>query len=378
MAILLKMELNKVIIAPDSYKGTLSAKQAADIISQEVSAAFPNCSIVKMPIADGGEGSVDTIISAIGGETYSVQALSPDNRIIPAYFGITANGTAVIEMAQSSGLTKQNGLHPMTADTYGFGQLILAALDRGAADFILCIGGSATTDGGCGMAAAIGVRFLDSMGNSFVPCGGTLAEISKIDVSRIDKRISESRFTVMCDVENPLYGTSGAAHIYGPQKGASTEQVAVLDAGLRHLGDVLSKLFDKDYASVSGAGAAGGLGAGCMAFLGASLMRGSDAILELCGFSGHIAESDLIITGEGKLDDQSFNGKVLSGILRDAGGVHVCSICGICECDEAMLRRYGISVYEACDGIPVEECMADPAKYIRIAAQKAMRDIHIA
>ena len=372
------MELKKVIIAPDSFKGTLSAKQAADIIAQEVTAAFPDCSIVKMPIADGGEGSADTIISAMGGETYCVQVLSPDKRSIPAYFGITANGTAVIEMAQSSGITKQNGLHPMTADTYGFGQLILAAIDRGATDFILCIGGSATTDGGCGMAAALGVRFMDSTGNTFVPCGGTLADISKIDVSIVDKRISESRFTVMCDVDNPLYGTNGAAYIYGPQKGANAEQVAVLDAGLRYLGDVLCKLFDKDYAFVPGAGAAGGLGAGCMAFLGADLMRGSDAILELCGFSGHIAESDLVITGEGKLDEQSFYGKVLSGILHDAGGVHVISICGICECDEALLRRHGISVYEACDGIPVEECMADPAKYIRIAAQKAIRDIHIA
>ena len=366
------MILNKVIIAPDSFKGALTAKQATEIIAAEISAAFPGCTIIKMPIADGGEGSVDTIIAAIGGEIFETQALSPDDRTINAGFGIAADGTAIVEMAQSSGITKQNGLHPMTSTTYGFGQLILAALERGAEEFILCIGGSATTDGGCGMGAALGINFLDEQGNSFVPSGATLGSIKRIDMSGLDKRIGESSFTVMCDVENPLYGTTGAAHIFSPQKGASLEQVLYLDEGLRHLGTLLFKQFGEDIANTPGAGAAGGLGAGCMAFLGANLMSGIDAILKLCGFEKHTEDADLIITGEGKLDSQSFFGKVLSGILSKAGNVPVWSICGVCDCDETLLREKGIRVFQTSEGITAEESMSNTEKYLGMATRRAI------
>ena len=369
------MKLKKVIVAPDSFKGTLSAKHVADVISQQVIASFPDCNIIKMPIADGGEGSVDTIIDAIGGKTYQAHALSPDDRMIQASYGIASNGTAIIEMAQSSGITKQDGLHPMTSSTYGFGQLILAALERGASDFILCIGGSATTDGGCGMAAALGVLFTNDMGRSFVPCGGVLTEIAEIDISGIDRRIRDSRFTVMCDVDNPLCGINGAAYIYGPQKGADPEQVAMLDEGLQHLQTVFLRCSGIDHSGVPGAGAAGGLGFGCMAFLGAELMSGSEAILKLCGFRDHIVNADLIITGEGKLDEQSFSGKVLSGIIREAGGVPIYSICGVCECDKTLLNKHSVSVYETSECATIEESMTDPARYIQIATQKAMHDI---
>ena len=367
------MKLNKVIIAPDSFKGALSANQVADIIAEEVNAEFPGCTVIKMPIADGGEGSTDTILAAMGGKKYTAQALSPDDRHIAASFGIAADGTAILEMAQSSGLTMQSGMHPMTASTFGFGQLILAALDRGARDFILCIGGSATTDGGGGMAAALGVRFLDRTGSSFVPCGGTLVKISRIDVGDIDGRIRESRFTVMCDVDNPLFGENGAAYVYAPQKGAKPEQVLALDKGLRHLGKTLFDQFGTDFSGVPGAGAAGGLGAGCMAFLNANLMSGSEAILNLCGFEKHLPGTDLIITGEGKLDAQSFYGKVLSGILSRAPHVPVCSICGVCDCDEGFLKGRNINIFEASEGVSMEESMKNPVKYLRIAAGKAMK-----
>ena len=175
------MKLNKIIIAPDSFKGVLTAKEVTDIIASEVSAAFPCCEIIKMPIADGGEGSVDAILSSVGGTKQETAVLSPDDREINAYYGMAENGAAIIEMAQSSGITRQNGLHPMTSTTYGFGQLILDALRRGAGDFMLCIGGSATTDGGCGMAAALGVRFTDKNGNSFIPNGETLEKIKNIE-----------------------------------------------------------------------------------------------------------------------------------------------------------------------------------------------------
>ena len=364
--------MKKVIIAPDSFKGSLSSILVADIVAEEVLEVFPDCTVVKMPIADGGEGSIDTIITTIGGNIYEAEVLSPDDRLISASFGIAADGTAIVEMAQSSGITKQKGLNPMTSSTYGFGQLILAALNRGARDFTLCIGGSATTDAGCGMAAALGIVFADRRGIAFTPCGGTLNEIMRIDTSGIDKRIKESKFTVMCDVDNPLHGTSGAAHVYGPQKGADSDQVHTLDEGLQHFGTILYEQFGMDYASIPGAGAAGGLGAGCIAFLEANLVNGSEAILKLCDYKKHLVGADLIITGEGRLDMQSFNGKVLSGILREAGDIPVFSICGACECDDALLREHGLSVFETSEGISVEESIAFPAKYIKIAAKKVV------
>jgi len=369
------MQLRKIIIAPDSFKGSLTSRQVADIIASEIASALPGCEIVSMPIADGGEGSVETILSALGGEMHTAKVRSPDDREISAGYGIAQDGTAIIEMAQSSGITKQNGLHPMTSTTYGFGQLIVDALERGAMEFMLCIGGSATTDGGCGMAAALGAVFLDENGKEFVPSGGTLLNITSIDTGGLDKRISESRFTVMCDVTNPLYGPSGAAFVYSPQKGASPEQVILLDEGLRHLGSVFMETFSKDFANTPGAGAAGGLGAGCLVFLDASLKSGIDAILELCGFKRHLDNTDLIITGEGKLDLQSFNGKVLSGILSDAGNVPVWSICGINECDAELLRKFGVSVFETCDGFSAEESMRDPEKCLRIAVRRMLESV---
>jgi len=375
------MQPGKIIIAPDSFKGNLTANRVADIIAAEVSKELPDCNIVKMPIADGGEGSVDAILSAIGGEVFAVRVRSPDDRRIEAAYGIAYNATAIIEMAQSSGITRQIGLHPMTSTTYGFGQLILAALKRGARDFILCIGGSATTDGGCGMAAALGARFLDRNGESFVPCGETLCDILEIDTDDIDTRIAKSRFTVMCDVENPLFGPDGAAHVYAPQKGADPEQVLILDRGLRHYGGLLEEKFGKEpalrsqFVEIPGAGAAGGLGAGCMAFLGANLMSGIDAILKLCDFEKHRADASLIITGEGKLDSQSFQGKVLSGLLQRANGIPVWSICGICDCDEAVLKKYDIKVFEMSKGITVEESMREPEKYLRAAARRAIESV---
>ena len=369
------MTLNKVIVAPDSFKGVLTSKQVTDIIADEVRKAFSGCEIVNMPIADGGEGSVDTIITSVSGHIYEASVLSPDDRQINATYGIATSGAAILEMAQSSGITRQNGLHPMTATTYGFGQLILVALDRGAREFMLGIGGSASTDGGCGMASALGVRFLDKGGSSFVPCGETLCNIVSIDMGGIDKRVAESKFTVMCDVDNPLYGENGAAYIYSPQKGASPAQVLELDKGLRHHGDVLHKHFGKDFSTAPGAGAAGGLGAGCVAFLGAKLKSGIEAILQICDFCRHIDGADLVITGEGKLDSQSFQGKVLYGILREAGDVPVWSICGVCESDPATLLENNLTVFEASEGITIEESKSNPEKYLRIATQRAMQRV---
>jgi len=385
------MGLNKVIVAPDSFKGTLTSGEVADVIADEVRRVFPDCEIVKMPIADGGEGSVDVILSAVGGEICTIGVLSPDDRQIDAYYGFTDSGTAIIEMAQSSGITRQEGLNPMTSTTYGFGQLIADALDKNSVidqnenkpdvgKFKLCIGGSATTDGGCGMAAALGVRFYDKDGNSFIPCGETLINIAAIDDTGLDERIAGSSFVVMCDVDNPLYGTNGAAYIYGPQKGADSEQIIILDEGLRHYGAVLEKHFGKSYSNIPGAGGAGGLGAGCLAFLGAEIRSGIDAILGLYDFGEQCKNTDLVITGEGKLDSQSFQGKVLSGILREAGNVPVWSVCGVCDYDRdgihkmsvTDLRHEPVAVFETSKGVGKDESMNDPVKYIRIIMQAAL------
>jgi len=362
-----------------------------DIIADEIGFAFPACEIVKMPIADGGEGSVDVILSAVGGNTRTVKVLSPDDRQIDAYYGIADNGTVVMEMAQSSGITKQNGLHPMTSTTFGFGQLISDALDRslqGSAEsignFNLCIGGSATTDGGCGMAAALGVKFLNKHGDEFIPCGETLIDIAGIDTTALDKRIAECNFTVMCDVDNPLCGIDGAAYVYGPQKGANPDQIVILDAGLRHYGAVLKKHFGKDFADIPGAGGAGGLGTGCLAFLNAEIQSGINAILNIYDFKKQCKDADLVITGEGKLDAQSFQGKVLSGILRESGNVPVWSICGVCDFNAEELKEKSVTatrsepvvVFEICEIACVESCLKEPAKHLRATIYKALKTIN--
>ena len=372
----------KVIVAPDSFKGSLTAVQVADIIAEAVLELHPHCEVVKLPLADGGEGSIDAILSALNaGSIYSAQALSPDEQLIDAQFGIIntdKDKSAVLEVAQSSGITRQVGLHPMTSSTYGFGQLILAALDKGARDFTLCIGGSASTDGGAGMAAALGVEFLNADGKYFVPNGETLSKVKKIDVSALDSRIAQSKFTVLCDVSNPLFGLDGAAYVYAPQKGASPTQVEVLDAGLRHLSKVIAATTtasDSDYASLSGAGAAGGLGFGSMVFLQAELVSGIEAILELCKFKEHLQGTDLIITGEGKLDAQSFSGKALSGILKASGEVPVVSICGSNDCDELYLSKHGLRAYTISKHFSLKESLQSPENCLEVTAGKALTSL---
>jgi len=367
--------MKKVLIAPDSFKGTLSATQVADTIAAVVAERFPDCIIEKLPMADGGEGSVEAIIAAVGGCIEYAHVQSPDNKSIPAHFGVTTDNTAVLEVAQSTGITRQIGLHPMTSNTYGFGQLILCALDLGLRDFFLCLGGSASTDAGCGMAAALGVQFLDSAEQPFVPSGATLHEIAGIDTSRIDSRIKDSTFTVMCDVDNPLYGKSGAAWVYAPQKGAGLAEVQVLDQGLCHVSELYRQTFGIDYAGIPGSGAAGGLGFGCMTLLEASLVSGIDAILNLCDFQGRLIDVELIITGEGKIDRQSFCGKVLSGILRSAEGIPVLSICGVNDAEEHLLHNHGLAVFEISENGSLEESLRNPKDCLKRSTIKALETL---
>lgn len=354
----------KIIIIPDSFKGCMSSIEVASIIEEEVTKST-NRKCITLPIADGGEGSVECILASLGGTKEYVLVKSPENRDILAFYGISKDKTAIIEIAESSGITKQTTYQAKEATTYGFGQLILDALNQGCRKFLLCLGGSATTDCGCGMAAALGIRFFNADGEEFVPVGGTLSQVTRIDMSQRDVRIKESEFTIMCDVENPLYGELGAAYVYAPQKGASKEDVVILDQGLRRICKVLKETTGIDYSTLKGGGAAGGVGCGCKAFLGAKIQSGIDAMLEITGFDERKKESNLIITGEGKLDRQSLMGKVLSGIKRHAGEIPIVVFCGICEMSEDELRGLGIHAIEIGRGISLEESMKHGSMYLK-------------
>jgi len=297
----------KIIIAPDSFKGTLTAVQVCDIMSAAVRDVIADADIITIPVADGGEGTVD----AFGAEKVYVDVTDPDGKQIRSYYGTLGN-TAVIEMAACSGLPLTQLKNPELTTTYGVGELILHALDNGYREFIVGLGGSATNDGGTGMAAALGVKFYTSAGDMFIPVGGTLDKIARIDMSSLDPRIGESHFITMCDIDNKLYGERGAAYIFAPQKGADTEMVKRLDSGLIHF----ANLIGGNIADLPGGGAAGGMGAGMVAFLNAELKSGIDTVLDKVGFNAHIEDANVIFSGEGKFDDQSIHGKVVSGIAN--------------------------------------------------------------
>lgn len=309
----------KILIAPDKFKGSLSAFEVADSIEKGILKVFPEAVIEKVPMADGGEGTVESLVDATGGKIIKTNVKDPLFRDIESFYGILGDGkTAVIEMAAASGLylLKDYERNPMITTTYGTGQLIKDALDRGCRRFIIAIGGSATNDGGAGMATVLGVKFYDKDGIEIGLGGGELSKIYSIDTSNIDDRLKECEFIVACDVANPLIGENGASRVYGPQKGATKEMVEVLDKNLEHYGKLLEKYFNKRIIDVPGSGAAGGLGAGLMAFLNAQLKSGIEIIIEALKLEEKIKEADIVISGEGKVDFQTAFGKTISGIAK--------------------------------------------------------------
>lgn len=307
----------KILLAPDSFKGSLSSKEVCHAMENGIKRVI-DAEIISIPIADGGEGTVEALVYAVGGEIIKSDVTGPLGEKVEAFYGILKDGTAVIEMAACAGLylIPEEKRNPLKTTTYGVGELIKLALDRGCRKFIIGIGGSATNDGGVGMAQALGARFLDKDGNEIGFGGGELYKIEKIDISSIDKRIYESEFIVASDVDNPLCGEKGASYVYGPQKGATPEMIKILDENLRHLAYEAKKVIEKDYSEVPGAGAAGGLGFGLMAFLGAKLKRGIDIIIETTRLEEKIKEVDLVITGEGNTDFQTAFGKAPAGIAK--------------------------------------------------------------
>lgn len=317
--------MKKCIIIPDSFKGTLSSVQVCTIIKEEVEKQFSNCECVALPVADGGEGTVDSFLYAMPeGEKVTLEVEGPYSEPVEAYYGRFGD-LACIEMAAAAGLPLVgNRLDPSNTTTFGVGLLIRHALDHGAKRIVLGLGGSATNDGGCGCAAALGAIFKDKDGNSIIPVGRTLSDVVDIDLSAIRKRLEAIDITAMVDVQNPLIGLDGAAHIYGPQKGADPEMVRVLDDNLRHLDGILqAKLGMESLANTPGAGAAGGFGAGVLAFLGGTLCSGIETVLDVVAFDEQIADADVIFTGEGRLDEQSLSGKVISGVASHASKQNV-------------------------------------------------------
>lgn len=316
--------MEKILLVPDSFKGTLSSRQVCQVMAGQLRRFFPQAQVKSIPVADGGEGSVEAFLAAAGGERRMLTVTGPFGEPVEAFYGILGDGrTAVIEMAACAGLPLAEGrLNPERATTYGVGELLLAAKEAGCTKAILGLGGSCTNDGGAGAAAALGAKFTRADGAAFIPTGGTLGEIAALDVSPVAQALQGMELTAMCDIDNPLYGDAGAAAVFAPQKGADAAMVARLDAGLRHLGQVSARCLGRDFSHLPGAGAAGGLGFGMAAFCGAQLRMGIDAVLDAVGFDSLLPGTDVVFTGEGKIDSQSARGKVVSGVAvrcRKAG-----------------------------------------------------------
>ena len=310
----------KFILIPDSFKGTLSSEQICEIAKEKVEKHFPDAETACVPVADGGEGSVDAFLTALGGSKVSVTVKNPYCEDMESYYGVIHEGkTAVIEMASCAGLPLvEDRKNPKLTTTYGVGQLILAAAESGVDKIIVGLGGSSTNDGGCGAAAAVGIKFYDKDGKEFVPTGGTTADIAKIDLSGRAKVLDQVEIVTMCDIDNPMYGPTGASYIFGPQKGADEAMVEELDAGIKNLSRVIAEATGEDISQVPGTGAAGAMGAGMIAFFGSRLQMGIQTVLDTVNFDEMIKDADYIITGEGKLDSQSLRGKVVIGIAERA------------------------------------------------------------
>ena len=371
--------MRKYVVIPDSFKGCLSSGEICDIIAREIRRRDPEARVCALPVADGGEGTVDAFLGALGGEKVAVPCRDPYGRPLTAHYGLFPDGkTAVIEMAAAAGLPLV-GEDRRVADatTYGVGQLMAHALKRGAERIILGLGGSATNDGGCGAAAALGVEFLDAEGKAFVPVGGTLRRIAHIRVDGLLPALRQAEVIAMCDIDNPLCGESGAAAVFAPQKGADAATVRMLDEGLAHLSAVIEMDLGRSLLTLPGGGAAGGFGAGSVAFLGARLQMGIEAVLDLTDFDRLAADAYLVIAGEGRLDSQSLRGKVVVGVARRARalGVPVVALVGSSETDIAAAYDAGVTAVFPINPAPttLSEALAHARTHLAFTAENVLR-----
>lgn len=371
----------KIVLAPDSFKGCLTAVEVCDALENGIRRRFPEAEVVKVPMADGGEGTVQSLVDVSGGKVIEKTVHDPLGRRVKSFFGIMGDGsTAVIEMAAASGLPllRQGERNPRVTSTVGTGELILEAIGMGARRVIMGIGGSATNDGGRGMAEALGARFMDSDGKPLAePGGAALHGLASIDVSGLDERLAGVQFIVACDVDNPLTGPKGASAVYGPQKGATPADVEYLDAALANYAHVVKRQLGKDVSEVPGAGAAGGLGAGLMTFCNATLRRGVEIVVEATGLTDKCRGADLVISGEGRTDFQTKFGKTPMGVAK-AAKVHkipVILISGSIAAGARDLYELGVEALFAIPNGPMtlESSLKDAEALLSDAAENAVR-----
>lgn len=372
-----------IVIATDSFKGSLSTVMAAKQMETGIRRVFPDASVTCIPIADGGEGTVDAMISGLGGDLEYADVTGPLGKPVTAKYGILKSGAAVIEMAAASGLTlvPPGEMDIMSATTFGTGELVRAALDKDCRKIYIGIGGSAANDGGTGMAQALGAHFYDASGQELPFGGGTLGCLARIDLQNMDPRLKDTELIIICDVDNPLCGPRGASAVFGPQKGATPEMVLELDCNLAHLAELVQQQCGVDAAGIPGAGAAGGLGMGLIAFTGAKPQPGIETMLNIAGFDEKVKNADLVITGEGRIDSQSVYGKVPVGVARRAQKHHVPVIAVVgCEGPGAgAVYDHGIqSIFSAVSApCSMEEAIANAQENVSAAAERAMRAVRI-
>lgn len=333
--------MKRVVLIPDSFKGTMSSGEICGIMKNQIEIYYPQAEVVAIPVADGGEGSVDAFLTAMGGRKVYTDVKGPYMEDMEAFYGVVDSQTAIVELAVCAGLPLvENNRHPGQTTTYGVGQLMVHAATHGCNKIIVGIGGSCTNDLGTGAAAAAGVKFYNKAGNLFVPTGGTLCEIDRIDLSGLDPALKNVEIVGMCDIDNPLYGENGAAYVFAPQKGADENLVRRLDEGLRSASKVIKEQLNIDVSQISGAGAAGGVGGGMVAFFGAGLQMGIEVILNTVGFDRLADNADLIISGEGKMDTQSLNGKVVIGVARRAKRIGVPLVAVVGDIGDGIEQAY--------------------------------------
>lgn len=372
----------KIVIATDSFKGSLTSNEVAGIIESEFKDQFTDLKFIKLSIADGGEGTVDSVINSIVGKLITKKVKGPLNNYIDAYYGLSEdNSVAYIEMASSSGLmlVAEHERNPLKTSTYGFGQLIIDALDKGSRKIVLGLGGSATNDGGTGMAEALGVKFYDAKGQLIENLRGeVLGYISRIDISNIDSRIVDTEFVVASDVKNTLLGAEGATFVYGPQKGASFEMISLLEANMNNYNKVVHRDFKVDLANKGGSGAAGGLGFGTMFFLNAKIQSGIELLLDIVDFDKHIQDADFVITGEGKIDAQSIYGKAPFGVLSRCKekNIDVYALAGQVENVEYLLDLGFKKVYSVVPSVAtLDESLNNPEENLRKLVKVMINDL---
>ena len=371
--------MKKIVAASDSFKGSLTSLQVADAIEQGVHDIFPSCETVKVNVADGGEGTVESLKRILGGKDIRITVSDPLGRPVDILYSILDDGrTAVLEMSSASGLTllEPQERNPLRTSTYGTGQIIADALSKGCRRFIVGIGGSATNDAGMGMMSALGCRFLDAEGNVLEGKGEDMIRVRDIDMSGLLPGLAESEFIVACDVDSPFCGSEGAAYVFAPQKGADSQMIAELDKGLEHIAEVIQDVTGKDIRNIAGAGAAGGLGGAFCACLDAKLQKGAELILDVIGFDDMIRDEDLVITGEGRIDNQTVAGKLPYIVMLHCAkvGVPVVAIGGSVDLDgKCDVSGFDLIMPVTPSGMKLSDAMNPQTAYVNV--RNAVRSI---